>query len=153
MTEGLRRTEIHFAPARNVLPALITTAIAVVVALVWWSLPRDEIPIVFHIFFGGFGLMFALGLVNLWLRTTRVLVDPYTITIRASYLGLGRTRVIPADEIEDITVGLGTRSGRSNWYDIAVVTRAGKRYRAGGSLPKKKEAEWIAERMRRALGL
>ncbi len=94
-------------------------------------------PLVFPVVFGLFGLL----LVYVTLDLLFGLVHRSTLTL-------------PHSAVSDIrlNIGMQTTAGRSQpYYDIELVMSRGKNISAGKYIRNKREAEWIAARMRARL--
>jgi hypothetical protein len=146
-------TTVLFPAGRNrgVAVGLTTWTLAwtgVVVALAIF-----EAPLVFTVVFGAFGLLFVYGALRLWLRVVEVTASPDELVV-AQGLGAPRTsRTVPAVELKDIVLKIGMQSGDRLWYDLYAVRTNGRKLDVGGGIRDKREAEWIAAQLRRALGL
>jgi hypothetical protein len=44
------------------------------------------------------------------------------------------------------------QAGTTVYYDVTVVRKTGKKVKVGSSLRSKREAEWLAGRIKKALG-
>ncbi len=153
VTSTLRRTEIFFAPARNLGLAAGLTIFFAIWTAVTVALPRLGAPIVFPVVFAAFDLLLAYALLGVWLGTTRVIVTSSAAEVCRGLLGLGLTRRIAVDDIEDVILNIGMQSGSTAYYDIRLVLRDGKQLHAGSSLRDKREAAWLVEQMKTRLGL
>jgi hypothetical protein len=148
-----RGTEIEFPAARNP-----SAAAALSLFLVLWTgatgyLIYLRAPIIFPLVSGLFELFILMGVLDLWLEVSRVVVDAGVVTIGTGYLYPGRERTVSAAEIENVKPAIGMRSGTAVYYDIAIDRKGGKRILAGRSVRDKREAEWLAGTIKRALGL
>ncbi len=63
----------------------------------------------------------------------------------------GSGRTLRAAEVAEVTIKIGSQAGRTPYYDVVLVTTAGKRVTAGGGIPDKREAEWLAAAVQTAL--
>ncbi|NIR44239.1 MAG: hypothetical protein GWN99_08935 [Gemmatimonadetes bacterium] len=151
--ERPQRAEIYFPAARNLGFAVGITVFFVIWTAVTFILPGLGAPIIFPIVFGLFGLLIGYAVVTAWLLTTHVIAEASGIWIRSGLLGFGGVRHIPADDIDDITLDIGSRAGNRSYYDIKIQRANGKRVYAGRAIPDRREAEWLIERMRNGLGL
>ena len=152
VTEGVKRTEIFYAPARNIGPAIGLTVFSIIWTGITIALPRLGAPIFFPIVFGFFNALLGYVVITMWLGTTRVRIDSSGITVTGGFLGVGLTKRIPADEIDDIITKVGMQSGSTAYYDIKIVRSTGRRRPAGGSIRDKREAERLVDKMKSALG-
>jgi len=151
VTSALTRTEIFFAPARNVGAALSLTIFFALWAGITVGLPFLGAPLLFPIVFGLFALLMLWVVVDLWLGTTRVVASAAGLEITSGLLGIGRTRSVATDQIAEIDLKIRMQMGKRPYYDIIVRTRSGKRIPAGRVIRDKAEADWLVERIRFAL--
>jgi hypothetical protein len=153
VTRPVRGTEIYFAPARNAGAALGVTVFFGIWTAISVALPRFGAPILFPIVFGLFAVLLFLAVLSLWFGTTRVALTPSEAEVSHSTLGLGRTRTVPADDIDDIGLKIGMQVGNRPFYDIQIIKTNGKKVPAGSAVRDKREAEWLVEQMKEALEL
>jgi hypothetical protein len=146
-----RGTEIFYPCARNPGMAAGLTAFTAIWAGAVWATIALHVPLIFPIVFGGFGLLLVYVTLDQWLRVTRVRAGDGAVTVASGWLAPGGERTIGAGEIADVTIKIGAQSGGTPYYDIAIVTQAGKRVGAGGGIRDKREAEWLAEVIKRAV--
>ncbi|UCC81777.1 MAG: hypothetical protein JSW46_12295 [Gemmatimonadota bacterium] len=151
VTTHLRRTEIYFARARNPGVAAGLTIFFIIWTGITVALPSLGVPIIFPIVFGLFALLLFFAVFQAWLGSTRVVLTPDRAHV--SYGLLGRTRTVEADDIDDVRLKIGMQAGNRPYYDIQIVKSDGKKVYCGRSIRDKREAEWLAERMREALEL
>jgi hypothetical protein len=112
-----------------------------------------DAPLVFKVVFGLFGLLFGYIALRLWFRVVEVTASPDELVV-AQGMGAPRTsRTMPAPDVKDIVLKIGMQSGDRVWYDLYAVRANGRKLGAGGGIRDKREAEWIAAQLRRALGL
>jgi hypothetical protein len=148
-----RGTEIFFAAGRNLGVATGWTAFTVLWTAVVTVLFLSDVPILFPIVFGLFELLLVLGALDQWLGVSRVTADRGTLSIERGYVVPGRAHVIEGGRIADITTKIGMQAGSRPYYDIVIVRKDGKRMTAGRGLRNKREAEWLVERLKIAVGL
>jgi hypothetical protein len=151
VTAHLRRTEVYFAPARNPGVAAGLSFFFVIWTAITVALPHLGAPFIFPMVFGFFAVLLFVAVFQAWLGSTRVALTPDQA--RISHGPLGRTRTIPAGDIDDVTLKIGMQAGNRPYYDIQIVNSDGKRVYAGRSIRDKQEAEWLLEQMRQALEL
>jgi hypothetical protein len=151
VTSNRRGTEVLFPAARNPGAAISLT----VALLLWWGTIALQLyfraPIVFPIITGLFGLLILIGVLDLWLGVSRVTVDAGTLTWATGYIFPGRERTVDVSEIADVTASIGMQAGTTLYYDVAVVRRSGKKIKVGRSIRDKREAEWLAGRIKGAI--
>jgi hypothetical protein len=146
-----RGTEIYFPPARNpgfaigitVFTAIWLGAIALMLVV--------HAPILFPIVFGLFALLLVYLLLEAWLGVTRVTAGDGQVTIATGWLVPRRERTIRAAEIKGVTTRIASQQGDTGFYDITIETTAGARVAAGRSVRDKREAEWLAATIAKAV--
>jgi hypothetical protein len=152
VTSNRRGTEVLFPAARN--PGAATSLSFFL--LLWLGFIALQIhfraPLVFPIVTGIFGLLIFIGVLDLWLQVSRVNVDAGTLTWATAYLSPGRERTLHASEIADVIASIGMQAGTTVYYDVTVVRKNGRKIKVGHSVRDKREAEWLAGRIRKALG-
>ena len=152
VTSNRRGTEILFPAARN--PGVATSLTFFL--LIWLGSIALQLyfhaPMVFPIITGIFGLLILIGVLDLWLEVTRVTVDAGTLTWAKGYLSPGRDRTLTASEIAEVTAQIGMQAGTTVYYDVVVTRKGGKKIRVGRSLRDKREAQWLAATIKKALG-
>jgi hypothetical protein len=146
-----RGTEIYFPRARNLGMATgLTCFLAIWVAATWGAIALGA-PLIFPLVFGAFGLLLVILVLDQWLGVTRVTDGDGAVTVATGWLVPRRERTLRAGEIADVTIRIGSQGGGTPYYDLAIVTTAGKRVGAGGGIRDKREAEWLAGVIRRAV--
>ncbi len=148
-----------FPMARNPGAALAIT----VFTAIWWGAIAFMHYVGFNIFFLGmfglFGLLLAWVSLDLWFGSTVATIEGGEIRVRKTIFGIGSTHVYSKAAIEDIEVTIGMKQQETMtqaakaWYDLKIRPKIGKRTMIGGSIREKREAEWLADRMRSALGV
>jgi hypothetical protein len=153
VTKNRRGTEILFPAARNLGAAVGSTLFL----LIWLGAivlqVYLDVPTVFPVICGLFGLLIFVGVLDLWMQVTRVTIDAGVVTVATGYLYPGKERPFPQSEIGEVKPMIGMRSGRVSYYDIVILRKNGKKIRAGRSVRDKREAEWLAGTIREAVGL
>jgi hypothetical protein len=153
VTANLRGVEIYFAAARNLGAATGGTVFTAIWVAVVWFLIQFKAPLLFPIVFGLFGLLLIYGTLQLWLGVSRVTVNASSIAIASGYLSPGGERSLNAGDVADISTTIGMQAGTTPYYDLVIVLKNGKKVIAGRSVRDKREAEWLAITLRKALGL
>jgi hypothetical protein len=146
-----RGTEIYFPPARN--PGF---AIGITVFTAIWLgaialMPVLHAPMLFPIIFGVVALLLVYVLLEAWLGVTRVTAGDGQVTIATGWLVPRRERTIRAAEIKGVTTRIASQQGDTGFYDITIETTAGARVAAGRSVRDKREAEWLAATIAKAV--
>lgn len=152
VTSNRRGTEVLFPAARN--PGAATSL--TLFWLLWIGCIGIQLyfraPLVFPIVTGLAGLLILVGVLDLWLAVSRVTVDGGTLTWATGYLFPGRERTLQRSEIADVVATIGMQAGTTVYYDVTVVRKGGKKIKVGRSVRDKREAEWVASTIRKALG-
>ncbi|MBW2386071.1 MAG: hypothetical protein JRG92_20760 [Deltaproteobacteria bacterium] len=147
-------TEFYFPPARNLFAALGLTAFAAIwTAIVWFLATSDGGARIMAVFFGFFEVIILWGVCRYWFRLTRVIAGPSGLEIRTRTLLAARKRLVPAGLIHTIVADVNGQANSKPFYDIRILGERGeKRGVAGDMMRDKREAEWLASEMWRALG-
>ncbi len=152
VTSSRRGTEILFSAARN--PGVATSVTFFL--LIWLGCIALQIyfraPLVFPIVTGLFGLLILISVLDLWFQVSRVRAEPGILTWASGYFFPGGERTIEASDVADVTASVGMQAGTTVYYDVAVVRKNGKRIKVGRSVRDKREAEWLAGTIKRAIG-
>jgi hypothetical protein len=146
-----RGTEIYFPAARNPGMAASLTVFTLIWAAAVWATIAFHAPLIFPIVFSAFGVLLVVLMIDQWVGVARVTADRGGVTIAKGWLLAGRERTLPAAEVSDVTIRIGSQAGRTPYYDVTIVTTAGKRVTAGDGIPDRREAEWLAATVREAL--
>ena len=151
VTSNRRGTEVLFPAARN--PGAATSLSFFL--LLWLGCIALQIhlraPLVFPIVTGIFGLLILISVLDLWLEVSRVTADAGTLTWATGYLSPGRERMLHGSEIADVIVSIGMQAGTTVYYDVAVVRKNSKKIKVGRSVRDKREAEWLAATIKKAI--
>ncbi len=153
VTANARGVEIYFPAARNLGAATGGTIFTALWMAIVWFLIHVKAPLLFPIVFGLFGLLLIYGTLQLWLGVSRVTVNASTVAVASGYISPGSDRSLTAPEIADISTAIGMQAGSTPYYDVVIVLKNGKKVIAGRSVRDKREAEWLALTMKKALGL
>lgn len=146
-------TQILFPAARNPVVLLgLLAFLAIWTTAVWFMISRKA-PLLFPVVFGLFEVLLIIVALQMLFHTVRVIANRSEIEIRHRFLLLRWKSVLPVGDIESIQLKSGMQSGTKVYYDLVLHTRAGRKRGAGGGIPDKKHAEWLASRIRQATGL
>ncbi|HUR94195.1 MAG TPA: hypothetical protein VMY76_06400 [Gemmatimonadales bacterium] len=146
-----RGTEIYFPRARNPGVAASITAFTCIWLGALWATIASRAPLLFPIVFGAFGLLLVYAMLDAWLAVARVTAGDGRVVVARGWLTPRSEQVLPGGEIAEVAVKIGGQAGRTAYYDIVLVTAAGKRVTAGGGVRDKREAEWLAASIRAAI--
>jgi hypothetical protein len=151
VTTNQRGTEILFPAGRNPGAAIGLTTFMII----WWAAVGIQlyfgVPVIFPIVTSLFGLLITVGVLERWLKVSRVVVGAGSITVATGYLHPGRERRIAAGEVSDVVTAIGMQAGKVPYYDVEILRKDGKKVVAGRSVRDKREAEWLAATIKRAL--
>ncbi len=140
--------ELHFprfrAPARAFVSLLFTAvwlgAIAFMVTI--------GVPIAIPIVFGLIAIPLVFSTLELFFESRTILLGPHDVTVCRRLLSKTET-VIAYDDIASAkaVTGAATNGARS-YYRVEIETTAGKRIKAAKNVHSKREAEWVASRIK-----
>jgi hypothetical protein len=147
-----RGIEVLFTAARNPGAAIGTTVFTLLWLAIVWVLVHWRAPMLFPIVFGLFALLLIYGVLQLWLGVSRVRVERGTLFVATGYVSPGTERKMTAPEIADVSTAIGMQSGSTPYYDVVILRKNGKKVIAGRSVRSKREAEWLAMTIKKALG-
>jgi len=153
VTTTLRGTEIFFPAARNPGAALSLTAFLLIWSGGIWASIHFGAPMIFPIVAALFWVFIFWGALDLWLGVSRVTADTDGVTIATGYLAPLRERTVSASEIGDVVARIGMQSGRTPYYDVVLVRKSGRPVTVARGVRDKREAEWLAEALERAVGV
>jgi hypothetical protein len=151
VTTTRRGTEIYFPRARNPGMAMGLTGFLGLWAGAIWGTVAFHASLLFPIVFGAFGLLLVILVLDLWLTVTRVTAGDGVVTVASGWLVPRRERTLRAPEVAEVTTRIGSQTGGTPYYDLAIETKAGRRVAAGSGIRDKREAEWLAATIMKAL--
>ena len=149
-------TEFYFPPARNKGFATGTTAFTTLWSGISVAMFVYNVPFIFPMVFGLFGLVMIYISLELWLGTSTVVVGSGSLRVRMGLLGSGKTQEIPFSQIAKVQTMITSQQGGSTgtpYYDIQLFTTAGKMIPLGKTLRDKQEADWLVSEMQRLVGV
>jgi hypothetical protein len=152
VTANRRGTEVWWPAARNPGAATGLTLFTLLWAAAIAFQVYLDVPVVFPILFGIFGVLLVIGMLDLWLGVSRITVDAGSISLATGYLLPTRERRFAGSEIADVAAMIGMKSGSTAYYDVVIIRKDGKKIRTGRALRDKQEAEWLARIIRKGLG-
>lgn len=141
-----------FPAFRNPASALSLAAFAVVwVGITAALIAAEDVPRLFGVTFGAFAVLIVWGALRECFRSVRVEATAAGLTIRSRTLLWPRRRRIAAGDIERIEAALHGQHNQRARYDVVVHTGNGRRHAAGEAIADKREAEWLAGELERAV--
>jgi hypothetical protein len=153
VSRNRRGVELSFPAARNPGAALSLTVFTLLWVGIVAALIRFHVPLFFPVVFGAFGLLLVVGSLQLWLTVSRVVVDKGSISVAQGYIYPGSEKTIASAQISSVIAKISMQAGSVPYYDVVLVTTAGKQIAAGRWVRNKREAEWLAATMKEELGL
>jgi hypothetical protein len=148
-------TEFYFPAARNPKFALGLTTFL----LLWTSFIALMVylhaPFIFPAVFGAFDLLLGYGALQLWLGTSRVIVDGSRVRVKLGFLDGGKWQNFPNSQVLDIQAVIASQQGGAAgtpYYDIHLLQTEHKNLTIGQTIRDKQEAEWVVSQMKQALG-
>lgn len=117
-----------------------------------WLMVGLGAPIFFPIVFGLFALLMLAGMVEMWLKQTRVEVTNGRLALHRRLLGPGRTRFFTADEVAGINTKRGMQAGSKLYYQLELHTQGGKKHTLASQINDQRLARRIARDLEAALG-
>ncbi|MGD8328681.1 MAG: DUF3592 domain-containing protein [Acidobacteriota bacterium] len=111
-----------------------------------------DAPIFFPIIFGLFALLMVAGLIDMWLKQTRVEVSEGRLALNRRFLGAGKTRFFNAGEVAAIKAEKGMQSGSKLFYQVVLHTRWDKKHTLASQIRDQRLAKRIARDLQEALG-
>jgi hypothetical protein len=145
--------EFVFPPARNPGPAIFLTLFALIWTGAIWLTIAKKTPIIFPIVLGAFDALFVVLVFAMWFGSCRLVVGAHGIHVRKRWLLFQSHQKFIREEIKDIVLHIGMTSGTRAYYDLRVLTVFGRGRTIATSIADKREAEWLAQEMKAALGL
>jgi hypothetical protein len=116
-----------------------------------WIMRAVGAPIFFPIVFGLFALLLLAGLIDLWLKQTRIEVANGRLAFNRRFLGRGKTRIFEGDDIRSIKSERGMQSGNKLFYRLRLHTRDGKTHTLASLIRDQRLAKRIVDDLEEAL--
>ncbi len=106
------------------------------------------VPIAIPIVFGLIAIPLVFSTLELFFESRTILLGPHDVTVCRRLLSKTET-VIAYDDIASAkaVTGAATNGARS-YYRVEIETTAGKRIKAAKNVHSKREAEWVASRIK-----
>ena len=148
-----RGTVILFPSARNPGAAAGLTAFLALWLGAIGAMLALGAPVFLPVIFGLFALLMLWGVLEMWLRTTRVSSDGNSVVVASGYLAPSGERRFSRAEIAGVRTKIGMQAGETVYYDLQLRRADGKAVTVGHGIRDKREAEWLAATLSDALGL
>ena len=148
LANGVRLT---FPMAPHAFTALVLTVFLAIWGAAIWAM-HAVVPIM-AIIFGVFGLLVVCIALDIWFYRSVAEASPSGLVLRGGLLGIGRTRVIPVEDIQKFTLKEGMSSGTVVWNNILVALRNGKKQTVGKRIAGKLAQRAVINELQTALGM
>jgi hypothetical protein len=112
-----------------------------------------DAPLIFPVVFGFFEVLLLAGLVSMNFMAASVLVEAGTVTVRHRILGYLHGTRLPRESIKRIKVTNTGQSGSTGYWTLEFEQATGKGARLWQMLQDRRQAEYLADQLRRAIGL
>lgn len=117
-----------------------------------WLMLRLDAPILFPLVFGLFSLLMIAGLIDMWLKQTRVQAEAGRIVFNRRLIGSGKTLIFPAEDIATIKLKRGMQAGSKLYYQIVLSTRGGKKHTLTSRITDQRLAKRLIKDLESAMG-
>ncbi len=145
--------ELYLPAARNLGGTAILFGFTAVWSLFLWVMIVKKAPVFFPIIWGLFDALFVFLCALALLHSVRVVATRKGLTVFHRMLVPTLTRRLAVADIRAIVAKPETQAGTKTWYGLTIQTHSGREYSAGGGIPDKQHAEWLARRLAAGLGL
>ncbi len=152
VSTGPRGTQIIFPAARNLGATLGLTGFAALWTGLLWLVVYLKAPVLFPIAFGLVEAALLYGALRMWLRVVEVTASREGVAVASGFAAVGDPTVIAARDVASVEVRIGLQSGSTVYYDLAILRTNGRRTNAGSGIRDKREAEWLAQLIKNAVG-
>ncbi len=149
--QTLNGTEFYFPAARNKSFAGSVTAFLVMFSAITFVI-TNRAPFIFPLAFGFFSLLLLYMTLTLWLQTTRVVISSSSVALQQGWLGGGKTKLIPLDDVTSIADRVTAQQGGASgtcYYDITLTQRDGKTVTLGHTIREGPEKDWLVAEITR----
>jgi len=127
---------------------------------IWWGvvgmMAIFDVPIFLPIIFGFAGVIILLVAIDWWIGRSLIEASRRTLVYKRAWLGFGPERTIASGEVDDVTTTIGTTVGEGSattlYYDL-IAHQGERKRRIARYLRSKRDAEMLAARIRRDLGI
>jgi hypothetical protein len=144
-------TEVTFAAARNKVAAVIVTLLALggigAAGLVF----KPGVPGTGMMVWAVLTTFFLFLSTTLWTSRSRVRVDEDQLEVKRQWLFRSSRKLLPAADVQSIKTTEGMTSGNTHYYYVTAVLAGRKTVRLGQLIRGQREAEWVADQLRRVL--
>lgn len=146
------RTSISIEPSRQASFAVAAIGFTIAWILAVTYLAVQEAPVVLTVLAALFTVVPVYGAACIILERTEMIVDASGLTIQRSLGPLRYRRRIPAGDVADLFLSSFASVGSTNYFDLILVTKRGRRILLVGRQCGQSLAEWIGFQINAALG-
>jgi hypothetical protein len=100
---------------------------------------------------GFFELILTLSAAHCWFGTIRITMEAGRLVAAEKMLGLGKTREAALDEIASVEPAVTGQANQAQRWNVRVTPRRGEPFTINTALADKREAEWVAARIRKEM--
>lgn len=144
-------TEFLLKPRDGMTGSLSTIAIALVVGGIAVILWFAGAPVIFALVFGLFALLIVFAFVFGAFGESRIIVEDGHVSVRNSLFGIMMGKRMLCSSITKIGVTGSAQAGKDGHYSITFTQGDGKTTSPLQFLKERKEADWLAEEVRKAM--
>jgi hypothetical protein len=151
-----RGTEYYFEAARNRAFGIGTTGFLLLWTGLLWLEYVLEAPWIFILVTSFFEILLLVIVSELWFASTTVSIGGGRVSRRIAMLGMGATRVFRFQQIRKLDPHISMQSsgrGGTPYYEIRATLDTGAHKHLGFGIRNKRHAEWIADLMKKEIGL
>jgi len=149
---GPRGTQIVFPAARNLGATLGLTGFTALWSGVLWLTIHLKAPVLFPLAFGLVEAALLYGALRRWVGVVEVTASREGVAVASGFGAAGDPTMIATRDVAGVEVKIGLQSGSTVYDDLAILRTNGRRANAGSRIRDKREAEWLAQLIRNAVG-
>jgi hypothetical protein len=140
--------ELYFPRFRAPSPAFVS----LLFTLVWLGaiafMVVIRVPIAIPIICGLIAILLIFSTLDLFFESRTILLGPRDVTVTRRMLSKTEKVIAYADIESAKAVLIGTGQGARPYYRVDIRTKAGKRIKAAKNIHSKREADWVASRIK-----
>lgn len=145
-------TSIYVEPTKRVTFAAATIGFGIVWAAVVGYLALEEAPRLLTVLAATFICVPVYGALCIWFERTRIIVNNRGLVIHRQLGPIRYSRSIPYDDVGQLLLSSFASVGSTNYFDLILLTKHGRRLLVVGRLAGQSSAEWIGFQINAALG-
>src|SRR6185437_14331602 len=118
-----------------------------------YFLQHLKAPMLFFVVFGCVDVVLMLALFSAIFSSTRITLSSDTLTLRKSFLGLPRIKVVPFSDIAEIHPYSGFQQNTNTFYGLRLTTKSGRKLTLVNGIADRQEARWLVSQLESAASL